>query len=284
MVLRAVDMAGSPLPGAKFMVMVNAVPDIPFLPGAHHGRGLVPGTLSIAVSGPKVAVNALKGLSWREPIERLYEELKKIGFKISRLGQLVLDSMARTTGLKPGGVDLSLAPTPEPGDSIAAVLSEMGAEFGAPGSIAALALLVDALKKGGVMGVCCVSGYSGAMIPLSEDSGLADAFARGLLDVYKLVAMSNICSTGLDMVPVSGSESWQRLTALALDVLSIGLVNNKTLGVRLLPAPGAKPGDVVELGGLLGSAPVVDLGPGSSRVFIERGGRIPPPMRRLLYS
>jgi len=282
--LKATREAQSPAPGAKLLLTVNITPDIPFLPGAHHGRGLTPGTINIAISGPKVAANALKNLSPKAPIEALHEELKKIGFKTARLGQLVLEKLAAETSLKPGSVDLSLAPTPEPGDSIAAILEEIGTQPGAPGSIAALALLVDALKKGGVMGVCCVGGYSGAMIPLTEDSGLAEAAAKGLLNIYKLIAMTSICSTGLDMVPVPGEETWQRIAGVTLDTLTIGITNNKTLGVRLLPSPGKKPGDTINLGGLLGKAPVMDLGPGTPENFIERGGRIPPPVRRLTYS
>jgi len=282
LVLEAAREAGSPLPGAKFLVTVNVAPDIPFLPAAHHGLGEADGVVNVAISGPSVVAAVLRGLPRDAPLERLYDELKRIGFKVSRLGQLVAERVAAASGYSVGGVDLSLAPTPEPGDSIADVLEAMGVEFGAPGSIAALAMLVDALRKGGAMGVCCAGGYSGAMIPVSEDSGIASAVARGLATIYKLVAMTGVCSTGLDMVPVPGDTDWRRLAGLIADVLALGMVQGKVLGVRLLPAPGKKPGDTVELGGLLGEAPVMDPGPGSMEEFVERGGRIPSPMRRLL--
>ncbi|KSW12054.1 hypothetical protein CF15_04550 [Pyrodictium occultum] len=280
--LRAVEAAGSPLPGAKFLVTVNVAPDIPFLPAAHHGLGEADGAVNVAISGPGVVAAVLRSLPQDTPLERLYEELKRIGFKISRLGQLVAEWVAAEAGYTLGSVDLSLAPTPEPGDSIAAVLEAIGVEFGAPGSIAALAMLIDALRKGGGMGVCCAGGYSGAMIPVSEDSGIAEAAARGLATMYKLIAMTGVCSTGLDMVPVPGDTDWRRLAALTADVLALGMAQGKVLGVRLLPAPGKKPGDTVSLGGLLGEAPVMDPGPGRVEEFIERGGRIPPPLRRLL--
>ena len=280
--LSAVEEAGGPLPGAKFLVTVNIGPDIPFLPAAHHGLGEPDAVVNVAISGPKVVAEALRRLPRGLGAERLAYELKRIGFKVARLGQLVAEKVSEATGYRMGSVDLSLAPTPEPGDSIAAVLEAMGVEAGAPGSVAALALLVDSLKKGGAMAVCCAGGYSGAMIPVMEDSGLAEAAARGLITVYKLLAMTSVCSTGVDMVPVPGDEPWWRLAGLVLDTLTIGAVQGKTLGVRLVPVPGARPGDVVELGGLLGRAVVMDPGPGSGRAFLERGGFIPAPLRSLL--
>ncbi|ALL01541.1 hypothetical protein Pyrde_1498 [Pyrodictium delaneyi] len=282
LILDATRRADSPLPGAKFLVTVNVAPDIPFLPAAHHGLGEADGVVNVAISGPSVVAAVLQGMPRDAPLERLYEELKRIGFKVARFGQLVAERVAAASGYRIGSVDLSLAPTPEPGDSIADILEAMGVEFGAPGSIAALAMLIDALRKGGAMGVCCAGGYSGAMIPVSEDSGIAAAVARGLVTIYKLIAMTGVCSTGLDMVPVPGDVDWRKLAGLIADVLVLGMVQDKILGVRLLPAPGKKPGDTIELGGLLGEAPVMDPGPGRMEKFIERGGRIPAPLRRLL--
>ena len=282
--LEAVEAAGSPMPGAKFLITVNVAPDIPFLPAAHHGLGEPEAVVHVAISGPKVVAEALRGLPEEAPLQEVAQELRRIGFKVSRLGQLVAERVSEATGYALGSVDLSLAPTPEPGDSIAAVLEAIGVEAGAPGSVAALALLVDSLKRGGAMGVCCAGGYSGAMIPVSEDSGLAASAARGLLTVYKLLAMTGVCSTGIDMVPVPLEAGEEALTGLVLDALALGAVQGKTLGVRLLPVPGAKPGDVVELGGLLGSAPVMDVGGGDSRRLVRRGGFIPSPLRRLLWG
>ncbi|NOZ89219.1 MAG: DUF711 family protein [Crenarchaeota archaeon] len=282
--LRSVEEASSPLPGAKLVAVVNPAPDIPFLPAAHHGPGMPPAVLHVAISGPGAVAAALEGLPRGASVEQLYESLKRVGFKAARLGQLVLDRVAAETGYAAGAVDLSLAPTPEPGDSIAAVLEAMGARFGAPGSVAALALLVDALKKGGGMAVCCHGGYSGAMIPVMEDSGIAKAVAEGLATMYKLIAMTGVCSTGLDMAPVPGDTPPETLTGLALDTLALGVAQGKLLGVRLVPVPGAEPGDVVELGGLLGKAPVMDPGPAAPGGFTGRRGRMPPPLRRLLAS
>jgi uncharacterized protein (UPF0210 family) len=281
-VLEAASRLRSPLPGARFLVSANVAPDIPFLPAAHHGLGEPDAVINVAISGPRVVAEALRGLPERLPLQDLAVELRRIGFKVSRLGQLVAEKVAKETGYALGSVDLSLAPSPEPGDSIAAVLEAIGVEAGAPGSVAALALLIYSLKRGGAMGVCCAGGYSGAMIPLSEDSGLADAAARGLLTVYKLLAMTTVCSTGIDMVPVPLEAGEERLSGLVLDALAVGVVQEKTLGVRLLPAPGAKPGDRVRLGGLLGEAPVLDPGPGRNSGLIRRGGFIPAPLRRLL--
>jgi len=282
--LEAVERAGSPLPGAKLLVSANVAPDIPFLPAAHHGLGEPEAVVNVAVSGPKVVAEALRGLPREAPLHVLAGELRRIGFKVARLGQLVAERVSQETGYALGSVDLSLAPTPEPGDSIAAVLEAIGVEAGAPGSVAALALLVDSLKRGGAMGVCCAGGYSGAMIPVSEDSGLAEAAARGLVTVYKLLAMTSVCSTGIDMVPVPAEAGEKTLTGLVLDALAVAAVQGKTLGVRLLPAPGARPGDVVELGGLLGKAPVMDPGGGRNDVLVKRGGFIPAPLRRLLWG
>ncbi len=282
--LEAVERAGSPLPGAKLLVTANVAPDIPFLPAAHHGLGEPEAVVNVAVSGPKVVAEALRGLPMEAPLHVLAGELRRIGFKVARLGQLVAEKVSQETGYAIGSVDLSLAPTPEPGDSIAAVLEAIGVEAGAPGSVAALALLVDSLKRGGAMGVCCAGGYSGAMIPVSEDSGLAEAAARGLITVYKLLAMTSVCSTGVDMVPVPAEAGEMRLSGLVLDTLTVAAVQGKTLGVRLLPAPGARPGDLVELGGLLGKAPVMDPGGGRNEAMMRRGGFIPAPLRRLLWG
>ena len=282
--LEAVGRTGNAMPGAKFLVTVNVAPDIPFLPAAHHGLGEPGAVINVAISGPKVVAEALRGLPESLPLQDLAQEVRRIGFKVARLGQLVAERVSKKTGYAVSSVDLSLAPTPEPGDSIAAVLEAIGVEAGAPGSVAALALLVDSLKRGGSMAVCCAGGYSGAMIPLSEDSGLAASAARGLLTIYKLLSMTSVCSTGLDMVPVPAEAGEETLTGLAMDALAVGLVQEKTLGVRLLPAPGAKPGDTVSLGGLLGEAPVLDPGPGSNRVLVARGGFIPAPLRRLIHG
>ena len=279
--LEAVEAAGSPMPGARFLLAVNVAPDTPFLPAAHHGPGVPDGTLTVAISGPSVVAAALSHLEPGDPLERVYDEAARVGFKVARLGRAVLEKAAEAGGFLPGGVDLSLAPTPEPGDSVAEVLKAIGAEPGAPGSIAALAVMAEALKRGGGFASCCIAGYSGAMIPVMEDSGLAEAAGRGLVTVHWLLAALSVCSTGLDMVPVPAGAGAERLAALALDALVVGVVSGKTLGVRLVPVPGAEPGDVVELGGLLGSARVMDPG-GGYTVIAGRRGRLPPPLRRLL--
>jgi len=265
---------------AKFLVSVNLPGDVPFMPGAHHGLGRPKIEINVAVSGPGVveaAIRRTKNSSFRE----LHEVIKKVSFKISRLGEFTGREVAKRLGVNFGSVDLSLAPTPKMGDSVAKVVEAMGVpSFGAPGTLAALTLLIDALKKGGAMAVSKFGGFSGLFIPLSEDSGMLEAAERGTVDLYKLVSYTAICSAGLDMVPIP-FVSPETLASITADQLSIGIIHNKPMGVRLLPVPGSKPGDVIDLGGLLGRGvvlPIEDLVPNP---FIRMEGHMPPPLLRL---
>ncbi len=265
---------------AKFLVSVNLPGDVPFMPGAHHGFGRPEREVNVAVSGPGV-VEAVVRRSRPRTFRELHEEIKKVSFKISRLGEFTGKKVAEELGVSMGSVDLSLAPTPKMGDSVARVVEAMGLpSFGVPGTLTALALMVDALKKGGAMAVSRFGGFSGLFIPLSEDAGMVEAAERGTIDVYKLIAYTSICSAGLDMVPIP-FVSPETLASITSDQLSIGVIHDKPMGVRLLPVPGAKPGDVIELGGLLGKGvvlPIEDLSPNS---FISMKGHIPPTVMRL---
>ena len=266
---------------AKLVVFCNAVEDNPFMAGAFHGVGEPEKVINVGVSGPGVVHHALKAAKG-QPFDVVAETVKKTAFRITRMGQLVAQEASRRLDTPFGIVDLSLAPTPAVGDSVARILEEMGLEVcGTHGTTAALALLNDAVKKGGVMASSSVGGLSGAFIPVSEDEGMIAAAASGALTIDKLEAMTCVCSVGLDMIAVPGDTSAETISAIIADEAAIGMVNSKTTAVRLIPAPGCKVGDTVEFGGLLGSAPVQRVHPFSSAEFVARGGRIPAPMQSL---
>jgi uncharacterized protein (UPF0210 family) len=266
---------------AKLVVFANAVEDNPFMAGAFHGVGEPECAINVGVSGPGVVLQALKNAKGL-PFDEVAEIVKKTAFRITRMGQLVAREASRRLNVPFGVVDLSLAPTPAIGDSVADILEEMGLEStGAPGTTAALALLNDAVKKGGVMASGHVGGLSGAFIPVSEDAGMIAAVQRGSLSIEKLEAMTCVCSVGLDMIAVPGDTSAETLAGIIADEAAIGVINNKTTAVRIIPAPGKKVGDVVDFGGLLGSAPVMQVNRFSPAEFIARGGRIPAPLHSL---
>ena len=266
---------------AKFVVFANAVEDNPFMAGAFHGPGEGDCTINVGVSGPGAVHRALKSVSGA-PFDVVAEAIKRAAFRITRVGQLVAQEASRRLDVPFGIVDLSLAPTPAMGDSVAHILEEMGLEAcGAHGSTAALALLNDAVKKGGVMASSHVGGLSGAFIPLSEDIGMIHAAEIGALSLNKLEAMTCVCSVGLDMIAVPGDTPASTIAAIIADEAAIGIVNNKTTAVRIIPAPGKSVGDMVEFGGLLGRAPVIPVNRFSAADFIARGGRIPAPLSSL---
>lgn len=263
---------------AKLVVFCNAVEDNPFMAGAFHGVGEADRIINVGVSGPGVVKRALEKVKG-EPFDVVAETVKKTAFKITRVGQLVAKEASSRLNVPFGIIDLSLAPTPAIGDSVANILEEMGLEVvGTHGTTAALALLNDAVKKGGVMACSHVGGLSGAFIPVSEDAGMIDAVIKGALSIDKLEAMTAICSVGLDMIAVPGDTTAGTLGAMIADEAAIGMINNKTTAVRIIPAPGCDVGDMVEFGGLLGRAPVMPINKNSSELFTQRGGRIPAPI------
>ncbi len=263
---------------AKLVVFANAVEDNPFMAGAFHGVGEADTIINVGVSGPGVVQRAIEKVKG-EPFDVVAETIKKTAFKITRMGQLVAHEASNRLGVPFGIIDLSLAPTPAIGDSVAHILEAMGLEVvGTHGTTAALALLNDAVKKGGVMACSHVGGLSGAFIPVSEDAGMIDAVLNGSLNLEKLEAMTAICSVGLDMIAVPGDTTAETLSAMIADESAIGVINNKTTAVRIIPAPGCVVGDMVEFGGLLGTAPVMKINQFSSYEFIQRGGRIPAPI------
>ena len=266
---------------AKLVVFCNAVEDNPFMAGAFHGVGEAEKVINVGVSGPGVVHTALQAVKG-QPFDVVAETVKKTAFRVTRMGQLVAREASARLDTPFGIVDLSLAPTPAVGDSVARILEEMGLEVcGTHGTTAALALLNDAVKKGGVMASSSVGGLSGAFIPVSEDEGMIAAARCGTLCLDKLEAMTCVCSVGLDMIALPGDTPAATLSAIIADEAAIGVVNNKTTAVRIIPAPGCKVGDTVEFGGLLGSAPVQAVHPYSSADFIARGGRIPAPLHSL---
>ena len=266
---------------AKLVVFCNAVEDNPFMAGAFHGVGEPETVINVGVSGPGVVHHAIQQVKGK-PLDVVAETVKKTAFHITRMGQLVAQEASKRLNVPFGVVDLSLAPTPAIGDSVARILEEMGLETcGGHGTTAALALLNDAVKKGGVMASSSVGGLSGAFIPVSEDEGMIAAASSGALTLDKLEAMTCVCSVGLDMIAVPGDTSAETLSAIIADEAAIGMVNSKTTAVRIIPAPGKVVGDTVEFGGLLGSAPVMPVHPEGSDAFIARGGRIPAPMQSL---
>ena len=266
---------------AKLVIFCNAVQDNPFMAGAFHGIGEGDSAIHVGVSGPGVVKHALESVRG-QPFDDVAETIKRTAFKITRVGQLVAQEASRRLGVKTGIIDLSLAPTPAVGDSVAYILEEMGLEScGAPGTTAALALLNDAVKKGGLMAAQHVGGLSGAFIPVSEDAGMIAAVERGSLTLEKLEAMTCVCSVGLDMIAVPGDISAATLSGIIADEAAIGMINNKTTAVRLIPVPGKKVGDHVEFGGLLGHAPIIAVNRFGCHDFVARGGRIPASLRSL---
>lgn len=266
---------------AKLVVFANAVEDNPFMAGAFHGVGEPDTVINVGVSGPgvvKVALEACKG----EPFDIVADTIKKAAFKVTRMGQLVASEASKRLDMPFGIVDLSLAPTPSVGDSIARVLEEIGLEScGAPGTTAALAMLNDAVKKGGIMASSHVGGLSGAFIPVSEDEGMIAAARSGALTIEKLEAMTCVCSVGLDMIAIPGDTSAATISGIIADEAAIGVINNKTTAVRIIPVVGKDIGDSIELGGLLGRAPVMPVSKFSCEDFVNRGGRIPAPLHSL---
>lgn len=263
---------------AKLVVFCNAPEDNPFMAGAFHGPGEGDAVLSVGVSGPgviKAACEAYKG----RPLDEVADGIKKMAFKITRMGQLVGTEAARRLGVDFGILDLSLAPTPYVGDSVARILEELGLEAaGAPGTTAALAMLTDMVKKGGVMASTNVGGLSGAFIPVSEDEGMIAAVKAGSINLEKLEAMTCVCSVGLDMIAIPGDTSASTISGIIADEMAIGMVNNKTTAVRIIPVPGKGAGEWAEFGGLLGGAPILPVSKFSCQEFIARGGRIPAPI------
>jgi uncharacterized protein (UPF0210 family) len=271
---------------AKLVVFSNIPEDNPFMAGAYVGEGEPEAAVNIGVSGPNVVASALRRriqLGDKLTLGELAEEIKITSFRVTRVGELVGREVAHELGVAFGIVDLSLAPTPKVGDSVGEILKTLGLpKIGAPGSTAAIALLTDAVKKGGAFASSSVGGMSGAFIPVSEDAVLAEAAAAGHLSLEKLEAMTSVCSVGLDMIAVPGDTPAETIAALIADEVTIGMVNNKTTGVRLIPVPGAKVGEKIEFGGLFGTAVVMEIrNSGASAEFVNHGGRIPAPIQSL---
>jgi uncharacterized protein (UPF0210 family) len=267
---------------AKFVCFANAVEDNPFMAGAFHGVGEPEAVINVGVSGPGVVNHAVQHAPRDLPLHELAEVIKKLSFKLARAGELVGREAARRLNIPFGIIDLSLAPTPVLGDSVADIIEAMGFErAGTHGTTAALALLTDAVKKGGAMASGSVGGMSGAFIPVSEDAGMIEAARTGALSLDKLEAWTSVCSVGIDMVAVPGSTSAETIAAIIADEMAIGVMNNKTTAVRIIPVPGRDVGETVEFGGLLGTAPIMSVNKFSSDAFIRRGGRIPAPIHSL---
>ncbi len=263
---------------SKLVVFCNAPDDNPFMAGAFHGVTEADAIINVGVSGPGVVKNALESVRGKN-FEILCETIKKTAFKVTRVGQLVAQEASKRLGIPFGIVDLSLAPTPAIGDSVADILCEIGLEYaGAPGTTAALALLNDQVKKGGVMASSYVGGLSGAFIPVSEDQGMIDAVNAGALTLEKLEAMTCVCSVGLDMIAIPGDTKATTISGIIADELAIGMINQKTTAVRIIPVVGKTVGDNVEFGGLLGHAPIMPVNQYSCDAFVNRGGRIPAPI------
>ena len=263
---------------AKLVVLCNAPDDNPFMAGAFHGVTEADAIINVGVSGPGVVKTALEKVRG-ENFEVLCETIKKTAFKVTRVGQLVAQEASRKLGIPFGIIDLSLAPTPAIGDSVAEILEEIGLEYaGAPGTTAALALLNDQVKKGGVMASSYVGGLSGAFIPVSEDQRMIDAVTAGALSLEKLEAMTCVCSVGLDMIAIPGDTKATTISGIIADEMAIGMINQKTTAVRIIPVIGKGVGETVEFGGLLGYAPIMPVNKYSCDAFVNRGGRIPAPI------
>jgi uncharacterized protein (UPF0210 family) len=266
---------------AKLVVFCNVPEDNPFVAGAFHGVSEAEASINVGISGPGVVLQAIREAG-RVDLGQLAEVIKKTAFKITRAGELIGRKVAELLGVEFGIVDISLAPTPAEGDSVADILEAMGLEsVGAPGTTAALAMLNDSVKKGGLMASSSVGGLSGAFIPVSEDAGMIRAVQKGHLSIEKLEAMTSVCSVGLDMIAIPGDTPEETIAGIIADECAIGVINDKTTAVRIIPAYGKKVGDVVEYGGLLGSAPIMPVRNLSSKEFVLRGGRIPAPVRSL---
>jgi len=267
---------------AKLVLFANPVEDNPFMAGAFYGPGEAESAILVGVSGPGAVRHALENLGPKADLGQVAEAIKKSAFKITRAGELVGREMARQLGVSFGNLDLSLAPTPAEGDSVGQILETMGLAMpGAPGSTAALMMLNDAVKKGGLFASSSVGGLSGAFIPVSEDASMIRAARAGAISLEKLEAMTSVCSVGLDMIAIPGTTSAETLAAVIADEMAIGCANNKTTAVRIIPAPGKDVGDSVHFGGLLGEAPVMAVSRISADGFVRRGGRIPAPLRSL---
>jgi uncharacterized protein (UPF0210 family) len=267
---------------SKLVVFCNAVDDNPFMAGAFHGVGEANAVINVGVSGPGVVRAAIAKASKEAPISEIADIIKKTAFKVTRMGQLVGVEASKMLNVPFGIVDLSLAPTPAVGDSVAHILEEIGLEqCGACGTTATLAMLNDAVKKGGVMASSRVGGLSGAFIPVSEDRGMIDAVKNESLTIEKLEAMTAVCSVGLDMIVVSGDTSSEVISALIADEAAIGMINCKTTAVRVIPAIGKKDDEMLEFGGLLGYGPIMKISKLKPNVFINRGGQIPAPLNSL---
>ena len=266
---------------AKLVVFCNAVEDNPFMAGAFHGVGEAEKVINVGVSGPGVVKRALEDVRG-ESFEVVAETIKKTAFKVTRVGQLVAREASERLGIPFGIVDLSLAPTPAVGDSVGRILEEIGVgHCGGPGTTAALAMLNDAVKKGGLMASSFVGGLSGAFIPVSEDEGMIEVASNGFLTLEKLEAMTCVCSVGLDMIAVPGDTTAETLSGIIADEAAIGMINQKTTAVRLIPVPNKKVGDFVEFGGLLGRAPIMSVNSSDCTNFVNRGGRIPAPVHSM---
>ncbi len=267
---------------AKFVCFANAVEDNPFMAGAFHGVGEPEAVINVGVSGPGVVNHAVRHAAPDAPLHEMAELIKKLSFKLSRAGELIGREAARRMGLRFGIIDLSLAPTPVPGDSVAEIIEALGFErAGTHGTTAALALLTDAVKKGGAMASSNVGGMSGAFIPVSEDAAMIEAAQLGALSLDKLEAWTSVCSVGIDMVAVPGSTSAETIAAIIADEMAVGVMNHKTTAVRIIPVPGKDVGDLVEFGGLLGREPIMADNKFSSDLIIRRGGHIPAPIHSL---
>lgn len=267
---------------ARFVVFANMPGDNPFMAGAVHGLGEPEIALNVGISGPGVVLEAIRRLGKNRPLQEVAETIKRTAFKITRAGELVGREVAARLGVPFGILDLSLAPTPEVGDSVAEILEAIGVDVvGAPGTTAALALLNDAVKKGGAMASTSVGGLSGAFIPVTEDAGMVAGVARGALGLEKLEAMTSVCSVGLDMIPLPGDTPAHTLVGILADELSIGVINHKTTAVRVIPVPGKKAGERVDFGGLLGGGPILPVSAFGCNVLAQRGGRIPAPLQSL---
>ena len=266
---------------AKLVAFANAVEDNPFVAGAFHGVSEPDVVINVGISGPGVVLRAIRDKE-NLPMQEIAELIKKTAFKITRAGQLIGQKVAELQNLPFGIVDISLAPTPEPGDSIGEILKQIGLEdVGAPGTTAALAMLNDSVKKGGLMASSSIGGMSGAFIPVSEDAAMIDAVINGHLNIQKLEAMTCVCSVGLDMVAIPGDTPAETIAGIIADEAAIGMINSKTTSVRIIPVPGKKIGEVANYGGLLGVAPIMPVHTISSEIFINRGGRIPAPVQSL---
>ena len=267
---------------SKFVCFANMVEDSPFMAGAVHGTGEADAVINVGVSGPGVMAAALEELPETANMMEVAERIKQTAFKITRAGELMSREAAKRLGVEKGIVDLSLAPTPAVGDSVARILEIIGVgQCGGPGTTCALAMLNDAVKKGGVMASSSVGGLSGAFIPVSEDAGMIDAAEAGALSLEKLEAMTCVCSVGLDMIAVPGDTPVEAIAGIIADEMAIGVINNKTTAVRLIPAIGKSEGESVEFGGLFGRAPVMHVNPNAGHVLAHRGGRFPAPLNSL---